>query len=610
MIFSARTGAGTLLPYLSLHEFPNMRKPCTVLALALLLSALTLEGAAQGEPFTMTVLNRKPANPDKYYLGHPFEILYGPDDFLYVTEKVGRVVRVDPLTGIHQVILDITNKVHFTVARNGSGAATSVGQDGMLGMALHPGFGQGTGHDSVYVAYTYNTGLLRISAFLYNGGATPSLTGETVLIQGLTANSDHSAGRIVFGNDGLLYYANGDGGGNQFSFRCNEIRSQKTPTAIEVAAGNHVNYAGKILRMNRDGSIPSDNPSFNGVQSHVYTLGHRNPQGLVTQKDPTNGLSFPTATAGGKLFSSEHGPRTDDEINVIEGGKNYGWPYIAGYLDKLNYQYIIWATSTACASTPYNENNIPAGAMIRQEDDTVLTNFQPPLSTLYTECSPLPLSTCDAGGTNWMKYPTIAPSSVDYYHVNAGTGIPDWYPSLLVPTLRRGVLFRYKLNATQDAFITDSIPYFRTTNRYRDIALSPDGKKIYLITDSTGTTSGPSGTGTSVLSNPGSILEFVYTGATLALVPGDSVANRQRDYHVSVYPNPASHYVVVDLSAAAFTRETVYMLYDMSGRILSEGRSRQRTFRLPLDGFGKGIYLLRLYDGNGLALKTTKVLVQ
>jgi len=363
--------------------------------------------------------------------------------------------------------------------------------------------------------------------------------------------------------------------------------------------------------MNRDGSIPADNPVFNGVRSHVFTLGHRNPQGLVTQKTPTDGLSYPVPASGGKIFSSEHGPRTDDEINVIIGGKNYGWPYIAGYLDNLNYEYIIWATSTACASTPYNENAIPAGAMIRQESDSALTDFQPPLSTMYTDCAPLPLSTCDAGGTNWMKYPTIAPSSVDYYNVNSGSGIPNWYPSLLVPTLRRGVLFRYKLNATQDAFITDSIPYFRTTNRYRDIAISPDGEKIYIITDSTGTTSGPSGTGTSALANPGSILEFVYTGAALALGDDPRPGPRPtRPYKVSVYPNPASHYVMIDLTEAAFTRYTEYMLIDLSGRRLRTGISRTRTFRLSLEDLERGIYMLRLFDGNGLELRTTKVLVQ
>lgn len=588
-----------------------MRGISRSLVQVVIMLCITVPSWGQGEPFTMTALNRKPANPNKYYLAHPFELLYGPDDFLWVTEKIGKVSRVDPLTGIRQVILDITNKVHFTVTRNGFGTATSVGQDGMLGMALHPHFGQGTGQDSVYIAYTYATGSLRISAFLYTGGASPSLSGETTLIQGLPSNSDHSSGRLMFGSDELLYYTNGDGGANQFTFKCNEIRSQKTPTAGELAAGNRVNYAGKVLRMNRDGSVPADNPVFNGVRSHVFTIGHRNPQGLVAQKDPTNGLVHPSLTAGGKIFSSEHGPRTDDEINIITGGKNYGWPYIAGYLDNLNYQYIIWATSTACASTPYNENNIPAGAMVRQETDSVLTDFQPPMSTLYTDCAPLPLSTCDAGGTNWMKYPTIAPSSVDYYAVNSGTGIPNWYPSLLVPTLRRGVLFRYKLNATQDAFVTDSIPYFRTTNRYRDIALSPDGLKIYIITDSTGTTSGPSGTGTSTLSNPGSILEFVYTGAVLALADDPAAGPRPtRPYRVSVYPNPANRYVMVDLSEAAFTRFTSYTLYDISGRRLLTGISRQRSFRLALDGLDKGIYLLRLFDGNGLELKTTKVLVQ
>jgi PQQ-dependent dehydrogenase (s-GDH family) len=587
-----------------------MRKPTTLFLVLFLLTRTSLLVQAQGEPFTMTVLNRKPANPDKYYLAHPFEILYGPDDYLYVTEKIGRVVRVDPISGIRQVILDITGQVHFTVTRNGGGWATSVGQDGMLGMALHPHFGQGTGQDSVYIAYSYATGSLRISAFLFTGGATPSLTGETVLIQGLPANSDHSSGRLIFGSDELLYYSNGDLGGNQFNYRCNEIRSQKTPTAAEVATANRINYSGKILRINRDGSIPPDNPLFNGVRSHVFTLGHRNPQGLVTQKAPFNGIGYPTPVPGGRLFSSEHGPRTDDEINLIEGGKNYGWPYIAGYLDKLNYQYIIWATSSACGSTAYDENTIPTGALIRQEDDTVLTNFQPPLSTLYTACGAQPISVCDAGGTNWMKYPTIAPSSIDFYANNSGTGIPGWYPSLLVPTLRRGVLFRYKLNATMDGLVTDSIPYFRTTNRYRDIAISPDGMKIFLVTDSTGTTSGPSGTGTSVLTNPGSILEFDYTGATLALHGDPPVPNRVRDYRVSVYPNPASHYLVVDLSEAAFARETRYELYDMTGRLLDQGRQRQKTFRIGLEGYRKGVYVLRLRDGNGLELKATRVVIQ
>jgi glucose/arabinose dehydrogenase len=98
-------------------------------------------------------------------------------------------------------------------------------------------------------------------------------------------------------------------------------------------------------------------------------MGHRNPQGLVWQKDPTSGYSTVVSTTGGKLFSSEHGPRTDDELNILESGKNYGWPNIAGYLDNVNYSYINWSTASAanCSSTSYDENAIPPGATVLPE---------------------------------------------------------------------------------------------------------------------------------------------------------------------------------------------------------------------------------------------------
>ena len=86
------------------------------------------------------------------------------------------------------------------------------------------------------------------------------------------------------------------------------------------------------------GSIPSANPFFEGVQSHIYTIGHRNAQGLVTEKSPTDGTVYPVPVSGGKMFNSEHGPRTDDEINEIIGGRNYGWPYIAGYRGQYQLQ--------------------------------------------------------------------------------------------------------------------------------------------------------------------------------------------------------------------------------------------------------------------------------
>src|SRR5689334_6538978 len=93
----------------------------------------------QGEPFTQVIINTKPAGTvNDYRLMHPYEIIYARDTHLYITEKVGRVVRVDPATGLRQIILDYRANTFLNISRDGTGAATSIGQDGMLGMAMHP----------------------------------------------------------------------------------------------------------------------------------------------------------------------------------------------------------------------------------------------------------------------------------------------------------------------------------------------------------------------------------------------------------------------------------------------------------------------------------------
>lgn len=554
---------------------------------------LPVVASAQDEPFTMTELNLKPGGSSNYRLAHPFEILYGPDDHLYITEKVGRILRVDTGTGIRTVLLDHRAHVYLHINRNSGGAATGIGQDGMLGMALHPGFG--AGKDSVYVAYTYSPGNIRISAFKYNGGVNPSLTGETILIGGIPASNDHSSGRLIIGADGRLYYSCGDGGSNQFANRCNAIRSQNDPSASEIAAANYLNYAGKILRINRDGSIPSDNPVFTGVRSHVFSKGHRNPQGLVF--------------ADGKLVSSEQGPRTDDELNIIEPGGNYGWPYVAGDADNVNYQYINWSSSGACSTTPYSENAIPAGATLLDEDDAPVAlknNFHKPLMNLFTTCGAQSNLSCDAGGTNWMKFSTIAPASVDYYAAQSGLGIPGWYPSLLIPTLKKGTLYRVRLNASLNAPVTDTIPYFASFNRYRDIALSRDGQKIYVVTDSIGSTSGPSGNGSSVLSNRGSILVFQYNMALLGM-KNQRVRPQTRD-KVVVFPNPARDIVKVELLRTTH-KPVNYFLYDVTGKLLIKGVSNHASFTIPVGRLRPDVYILKISDGYGLGQILRKIVV-
>lgn len=589
-----------------------MKKICTYVLFYVLLF-FPLYTAAQGEPFSVMELNTK-AGSGNYRLAHPFDIVYGPDDHLYITEKIGRIVRVDTATGQRQIILNHTSQVYLNISRNGSGAATGIGQNGMLGLAIHPQFGQNVNKDSIFVAYSYNSSSIRISRFKYNGGASPSLTGETILIQGIPAGGDHSTGRMIIGGDNKLYYSCGDLGNNQFDNKCNPIRSQMLPTAGQISSANYSNYSGKILRINFDGSIPSDNPLWNSVRSHIYTIGHRNPQGLIWQRYPgwcevgQKHLLMP----GGKLFSVEHGPNSDDEINVIESGKNYGWPYIAGDTDQVNYQFVNWSTATNCNSLGFVENpyHEPAGATIMQERQapaSVKSNFRKPLKSIYTTCTPQPASQCELAG-NWLKFPTVAPSSVEFYNMTSGRGIPGWYPSLLVTTLRKGKVYRFKMNNDMTAIISDSITLFSSVNRYRDIALSPDGK-IYMITDSIGSTSGPSGSNQANLVNKGSILVATYTGHQTLPVrdvrPGRPIV----DFAINVFPNPASSFINVE-----FTRTphmpVRYRLYDLMGKIVLENISTKNVFNIPVSQLKRGVYILKLINGYDLEMRVDKIVLQ
>ncbi len=568
-----------------------------------------VNGYSQNEPFVRTVLNQKPAvAADRYRLAHPFELLYGPDDKLYITEKPGRILQVDTATGYRKVLLDIRSQVSLSITRNGSGAATSIGQDGMMGMDFHPNFGKGSGQDSVFVAFRHTSGTIRIVRYRY---IDPVLTGPTIIITGIPAGTDHSSGRMIIGPDLKIYYTCGDLGSNQFNAKCNPIRSQDLPSAAQIAASNFINYAGKILRINLDGSIPDDNPLFNGVRSHVYTVGHRNAQGLVWEKTAGNGSGFPVKKPGGKLFSSEHGPRTDDEINIIEGGRNYGWPYIAGFQDNINYSYVNWNSAGAnCASTPYTENAIPAGAIVMQESQTplhILPAFKNPMMTAFPECGTNPVSVCNANGTDWMKFATIAPSSIDHYNINSGPGIPGWYPSLLLPTLRKGTLYRVKLNSSQDGMESDTIPYFSSHNRYRDIAMSPDGRKIFIITDSIGSTSGPSGTGTSNLADRGAILVYEYTGAVLSLpAPRTDAAVNS---FIRIYPNPATDYLQIQLPDA-YKGLFEYSITDLAGRTLIRKSGIGNSERIKISAMRKGVYIIQIWNpGKGL-IKQQKIILQ
>lgn len=484
-----------------------------------MLTATTNKLSAQ-EVFAVDSINRTlTPSGSRYYLAHPYEITYGPDDSLYITEKVGRVRIVSALTGHSRIILDHRASTYLNISRNGFGVATSIGQNGMMGLALHKDFKGSGSNNYIYIAYSNNNSSLRISRFTYNT-TTGQLGSELILVSGVPAGGDHSSGRLVYGSDDKLYYSCGDLGANQFGNRCNPIVAQDLPTSAEISANNYSKYQGKILRINLDGTIPADNPLLDpdaggpqvAVRSHIFSYGHRNPQGLAFEMETNNGTTYPSLTPGGNLYSSEHGVRTDDEINIISSGNNYAWPYWAGFRDNpaQNYRYINWSSAGAnCSSTSYNEVVIPSGATVLQENAFAAGTFTDPIFSMYPACNGA--SNCNVtltSGTNWMQYPTIAPSSIDHYGF---TNIPGWHQSLLVPTLRRGTLYRYKLNNTRNGIVNDSVSYFFRTDRYRDLTLK-NGNIIFTVTDSIGSTSGPSGGGTNVLSRPGTILKYTFLG--------------------------------------------------------------------------------------------------
>jgi PQQ-dependent dehydrogenase (s-GDH family) len=424
----------------------------------------------------------------------PLNILYGPDGALWITERIGmNISRIDPNNGSELSSMPVP------------GVYQSGGQDGLMGMALDPDFNN-TNH--IYVAYTYDADpdadvdlSTKLTRFTYDA-ATNTIDEPLDLISGLSGSTDHNSGRMILGQDGKLYYTIGDQGKNQLAFFCVDNEAQTLPTQEQVAAQNWTAYQGKVLRMNPDGSIPEDNPEINGIKSHIYTYGHRNAQGIA-------------AGPNGDLYVSEHGDNSDDEVNRLQSGGNYGWPYVSGYKDDKAYQYVNWSSAENCEELTFDDvAPPPAGVTVMNESEFDAPNFVQSLHTFYTVENDFNFTnqaiTC--GEMTSVCYPTVAPSSLRLYTSNA---IPGWENTFLMPTLKAGRIFQLALDDNGTALAGDPIELFRSENRYRDVAFSPDGKTIYVITDMDGPVQamkeGPI-TPITDLWSPGSLLAFRYVG--------------------------------------------------------------------------------------------------
>ncbi len=421
-------------------------------------------------------------------LDAPWDMLWGPDNWLWVTErKAASIDRINPLTGEKQVAITL------------QGVHTGPQHEGVLGLALSQDFMKPGGDKYVYTAYTYMDGeneYAKIVRLEYDE-KTHKLGNETVVLAGFPAGNDHNGGRLRFGPDGKLYYTIGEQGHNQGANFCKPIEAQRIPTEAELAKKDFSSYAGKILRLNTDGSVPADNPVINGVKSHLFTYGHRNPQGLVF--------------VGDTLYASEQGPSSDDELNILEAGGNYGWPHVAGFRDDQAYVYANYSEAKNCPSVKWDPNHIPEGVPVQKESDWNSPDFKAPLKTFFTvkdgytfndnSCPP---------DSSYICWPTIAPSSVAYYPADGV--IKGWRNSILISSMKNGALYRVLLNENKQDVQGDVAKYFHTANRYRMVLVSPDTRKIFVATDNFGNVMDENNHPTHDLSNPGSILVFEYTG--------------------------------------------------------------------------------------------------
>lgn len=479
----------------------------------------------------------------------------------------------------------------------------------MFGLALHPELNQGTGNDFVYVAYCYDSSgfrRVRIVRYEYNR-SVPALSNPTVLVNGIHGSDDHNGGRLVVGNFGTanspaykLMYSIGDQGANQFANSCDSIESQYTPTNAQLSAGNKRRYSGKIIRLNLDGSIPADNPLINGVRSHVYSYGHRNPQGMVFERDEYNVL-----VPSGRLYESEQGPASDDEINIINNGRNYGWPRVAGMYDNGWYRYYQWEGNAGCSTYPGECSAAQTGSGL-PENTFSSPFYQNPIFDLFPSTPP--------GGSNcnWLTNPTLAPSSIAHYPFSKR--IPGWENSLLIATLKSSAVYRLRLNASGNAALSspDSvIEYFKlpgALNRYRDIVIGNDGITFYLLTDSVGSTSGPTSGTDGGVTNRGCILEFKYLGPLLAL--GDDPVNpNPRKYDIRIFPNPATTFLTIQ-ARSDVAKPMSYKIFDMTGRMVLTGTSRRNEATINIEKMPGGVYFVKLYNGYDMLLSTEKIVVQ
>ena len=321
-------------------------------------------------------------------LDHPWSLAFLPNGSMLVTERSGQlriirdgVLEKSPIAGTPEV--------------------RASGQGGLLDVLVDPEF---TENQTIYLSYSGADGRkagTEVVSARFDGTRITDMK-RLFAAEPKTSGGRHFGSRLVIDGNGYLFISLGDRGDHR------------------EEAQNPSNHLGSVIRINRDGSVPDDNPFADGGESkpEIWSYGHRNVQGMALHPRT------------GEVWTHEHGPRGGDEVNVLKRGANFGWPAITY---GVNY----------------------SGSII--SDETEAPGMEQPV-------------------TYWV--PSIAPSGMAFY---TGDMFPDWQGDLFVGALRGRHLRRLELNGTE--VVEQEVLLEDLGERIRDVRSGPDGF-LYVLTDS------------------------------------------------------------------------------------------------------------------------------
>jgi glucose/arabinose dehydrogenase len=357
-------------------------KKVILVVLFLLLCATPVSAITLPSGFTQTIVAEG--------LSLPTAIAFSPDGRIFVTEKNGKI--------------KIIKNGQLLSTPFASISVDSGSERGLLGIAFDPDF---TTNRYLYVYYS--KGKNKVSRLTASASNPDVMESETILLDNITLDAgNHNAGTVMFGPDGKLYISTGDGGSNNQN------------------AQNLGVLGGKILRLNKDGSIPSDNPFYNtpNARKEIWAYGLRNP------------FRFSFDSLTGKMYIGEVGQSTYEEINEGIAGRNYGWPTCEG------------ACSNSAFTNPLHQYGRSVGTSVTGGVVYRGTQFPPQFRGKYF---------FGDYGANWIKMMDLSTNTVSNFATNAVTPVefevgPD--ESLYYTSIADGKI--YKISYASAATSTPS----------------------------------------------------------------------------------------------------------------------------------------------------------